>query len=231
MSRSCLPTSPSCNCTPRMLFLSRDRTFWVSVIHAEVTQRLHQECKKLLLGIKKDEQCESLRPVWDFVHTQCQILSTAKFSDDLFFSLVARCMAYWGFNNNSDANSREFKELISNTIEFVTGRQDSTAIKENVQKGWDDEVFDEPESFARFLFDNQTIAGGLDQYSLTFCVLLVRKDSGDLFSNKEITSYFNDPESLKVAANTSANGRSNPRVFIYRSTSYCREITYHLFKW
>lgn len=182
----------------------------VSVIHAEVTQRLYEGCKKLLLGIKENKQDENLRPVWDLVHTQCQVLSTAKLSDNLFFSMVTRCMTYWRFNNHSRADPQEFMEIISHTIEFITGRQDSVVIKENVEKGWNDKVFDQPESFARFLFDNQTLAGKENQDSLTFCVLLVRKDSGHLFSNEEITSYFNDPESLKAAANTTANGPFGP---------------------
>lgn len=177
-----------------------------SVIEAEAAQRLRALCERLLSGIKKGEANEDLQILWKIVDSECLVLSTGDSSKDLSFSMLTRCMTYWRIN--SAAKSQGFPELVWKTIEFLTSGKVREGMRRDVQRGWEDGVFKESESFAKFLF-NQIYNGLFEEQkgpdSLALVIALIREQSGDAFFGKEIEMYLNNPVSLKIAADTPAN--------------------------
>lgn len=175
-----------------------------SVIDQLFAQHLAGLCKTLLSGTEGANS-----DIWDLIDTECRML-TGGYSDEKpggyshsnkVFAMVTRAMTY--LKSSNSASKEVFFHLLQAAIcsmameNIVTERSTMTA-------AWDKGVFNDPESFAEFLFVNNTgRLGGARGIGIR-ALMRFRGSSGTAFSGTKFEARLSDKAMLNKMATSTA---------------------------
>lgn len=175
-----------------------------AVIFDFFTKQLSGLCELLWLGINGPES-KADREIWDLIDIQCQTLSPTQSNEDILFAMVTRAMTY--MQSGHSRSKEKFFKLIQDAISFMA-KVEIAPERSNATGAWEKGVFNEFETFAKYLFENgytESPGGGRSVSDSTVSVMArVRKWSGTVFSEPEIEWYLSDKTTLHSLATTTA---------------------------